>query len=730
MAHNFLKRLELHGFKSFANKIVLEFPGRIIAIVGPNGSGKSNVVDAIRWVLGEREAKQLRGATLNNLIFAGTPKKAAMGFASVGLSFDNRNRELPFEAEEVVIVRKIDRSGNSEFFVNDAEIKLKDLVPLLLRAKLSSRGMLIVGQGESDIFVKSSPEERRFMIEEVLGLREFRIRKNQAERRLVASEINMEKVQAMIQEIAPHLKFLRRQKTRLEKRLEIETELRALENNYFSFHYSEFLVQQKETEKPLPSLNERKNKQAAEVAILEKEIKSVNYESKVSQKIKEIKFRLDKLIDQKSDLEKAITKIEVKREIMTGREEIATHPASELIAIIKSLSEDLNDLINSDNLEEIKKVLAKWSHTLKELTRASKKDETESDNLTKIEEKKIKAEIENIIQRINLARAEENQLSDSERDANRVLREKFEKLETLKNALRNIENECLAVLFEKEKNAMKIGDLENQWKSAGRDIKELREFTLPSFATQNLGGLNSAEVEKKMLHLRGELAAIGEIDQTLIKESEETENRYIFLEKELADLGKAAADLKKLIKELDEKIHNDFKKAFGKINEEFNKYFNLMFNGGKAKFKLKSHIKKEEIAELHGEGTEDKEIREEIKHEEEEIFAGVEIDINVPKKKITSLEMLSGGEKSLVSAAALFSLIAVSPPPFLVLDEMDAALDETNARRFAELIKEFSGKTQFIIITHNRYTMEAANILYGITMEGDGVSKVLSMKLE
>ncbi len=728
--HNFLKRLELHGFKSFANKIVLEFPGRIIGVVGPNGSGKSNVVDAIRWVLGEREAKQLRGATLDNLIFAGTPKKTAMGFASVVLTFDNRNRELPFEAEEVAVARKIDRSGNSEFFVNDIEIKLKDLVPLLLRARLSSRGMLIVGQGESDIFVKSSPEERRFMIEEVLGLREFRIRKNQAERRLVASQINMEKAQAMIQEIAPHLKFLRRQKTRWEKRLETETALRALENNYFSLRYREFLDKQKEIEKPLSVLEANRKKQETEVMTLEKEIKSTNYDNKISQKIKEIKFRLDDLIGKKSHLEKEIAKMEAKREILSLTEETASHSASELTAIIKSLAADINDLINSNNLEEIKKVLAKWSHTLKELMRASKKDETELAHLNEIEEKKIKTAIENIVSQINLAREEENQLSDSERSANRNLREKFEKLEALKNILRKIENECLAVTFEKEKIALKINDLENQWKSIGREIKELREFTSANSAERDREELNLAEAEKKMLHLRGELAAIGEIDSALIKESEETENRYLFLEKELADLGVASMDLKTLIKELDEKIHNDFKKAFGKINEEFNKYFNLMFNGGKAKFKLKSHIQKEEIEELHGENEETKEIKEEIKHEEEEIFAGVEIDVSVPKKKITNLEMLSGGEKSLVSAAALFSLIAVSPPPFLVLDEMDAALDETNARRFAELVKEFSHKTQFIIITHNRYTMEVANILYGITMEGDGVSKVLSMKLD
>lgn len=720
--HNFLKRLELHGFKSFANKIVLEFPGRIIGIVGPNGSGKSNVVDAIRWVLGEREAKQLRGALLDNLIFSGTPKKSAMGFANVVLTFDNHNRELPFEAEEVAIRRRIDRTGNSEFFINDTEVKLKDLIPLLLKSRLSSRGMLIVGQGQSDIFVKSSPEERRFMIEEILGLREFRIKKNQAERRLTASEINTDKAKAMLEELSPHLKFLRRQKSRLEKRLEIETNLRDIENSYFSFHYHKLLVEQKEIEKPFLVLNELKKKQESVADIIQKEIKSTAYDNEISQKTKEIRLKINELIDAKTNLEREIVKIETKNEIMKSRGERADHSASELISVIKSLSRDINDLINSDNLEEIRKILSKWSHTLKELVSISSQDSEVFENIHKTEEKKLKTEIEKIVKEINLAREEEDKLSGFERNANFSIREKFEKLELAKNKLRATENELQSAVFEQEKNAMKINDLENQWKTIGRIAEELREIK-----TEKMN-LSSEDAERKMLHLRGELSAIGEIDNTLIKEAQEAEDRYIFLEKEIADLEKASLDLRHLIKDLDEKIHHDFKKAFSKINEEFNKYFNLMFNGGKAKFKLQSHIKKEEIEELHSEET--SENKKEIEHEKEEIFAGVEIDVNVPKKKITSLEMLSGGEKSLVSAAALFSLIAVSPPPFLVLDEMDAALDESNARRFAELAKEFSKKTQFIIITHNRYTMEAANILYGVTMADDGVSKVLSMKLD
>jgi len=165
------------------------------------------------------------------------------------------------------------------------------------------------------------------------------------------------------------------------------------------------------------------------------------------------------------------------------------------------------------------------------------------------------------------------------------------------------------------------------------------------------------------------------------------------------------------------------------INEEFNKFFRLMFGGGQAKIKIKnqkSKIKNDEADSNGGEAEVENIENEEDKEEQ----AGVEIELSLPKKKINSLELLSGGERSLVSIAALFALISISPPPFLLLDEVEATLDENNSRRFANLIQEFSKKTQFIIVTHNRAVMEAADVLYGITVCDEGTSKVISLKME
>ena len=184
-------------FKSFAGKTVLEFPAwdRCAKIVHPNGSGKSNCVDAVRWLLGERDAKNLRGGKVEDLIFAGTPKRARVGVASASLYFENRanhaggpdgsgERFFPVGFEEVVVTRQVSRGGENKYFLNKSEILLRDLVDFFAKARLGSRGLIIIGQGDSDLFIRSTPMERREMIEEILGLREYQLKKADADREI------------------------------------------------------------------------------------------------------------------------------------------------------------------------------------------------------------------------------------------------------------------------------------------------------------------------------------------------------------------------------------------------------------------------------------------------------------------------------------------------------------------------------------------------------------------
>jgi len=229
-----LKSLELNGFKSFASKTVLDFPAGITAIVGPNGSGKSNIIDAVRWLLGERESKNLRSVKAEDLIFNGTPKKAKMSMAQAGLHFNNESGFFPVDFKEVAINKRVGRDGVSQYFINKSEVRHKDIIDFFSRSRLGTKGLTIIGQGDSDLFVKASNEERRAMIEEILGLREYQLKKNEAERKLKNTGFNLEKVSAMMAEVAPRLRMLKRQTGKWLKRAEIENELKSLEDFYFS----------------------------------------------------------------------------------------------------------------------------------------------------------------------------------------------------------------------------------------------------------------------------------------------------------------------------------------------------------------------------------------------------------------------------------------------------------------------------------------------------------------
>jgi len=723
-----LKRLELQGFKSFANKTILDFPSCLTAIVGPNGSGKSNIVDAFRWVLGEREAKQLRGGKLENLIFAGTPKKPAASVARVSLYFDNRNKNFPVDREEAVLSRRIDRSGVSQFFWNDEETRLKDLVTVLAKNRLGSRGLMVINQGESDIFVKSTPQERRMFIEEILGLREFRLKKDQAERQLEQSNINLEKAKAIVAELTPHLRFLRRQKTKWEKRTQLETELRELENSFFANRYWGIKKESADLDKAIVEVDTELNEVSKTIKNLEENIQKLNVFESNRNEINLIRKEIRSLLEKRSVLEKELGKLEAKIEL--ARTKKTTVEPSKLIKTIEEAKIAFERLINLDDIKEIKNIIKEW---LRRFTALLSPEEDRKDSEDFIQQQNfIHSEIKDIEKKLEILNKKEEEILTLQEEVNKKFRHLIETLEAKKQLYREIEQKKERLLFEKEKLELRLKELEHQFRTFDRDINELTQLQPPKVDTSQ----NWEMMEKKIFRLRTELAAIGEIDEVLVKEADETERRYEFLTKEIKDLEKASADLKAMIKELEVKIHNDFQKAFHIINEEFNKFFRLMFGGGRAHLKLvipKTKVVSESEVEAEVKKEQNFDNKNEIKKEEKEekeILAGVEIELNIPRKKIKGLEMLSGGEKSLVSIAALFALISVSPPPFLVLDEIDAALDEVNARRFAQMIKEFSQKTQFIIITHNRATMEVADILYGVTMGDDGVSKVFSLKLE
>jgi chromosome segregation protein len=715
-----LKRLELSGFKSFAQKTVLEFPVGITAIIGPNGSGKTNLVDALRWLLGEREARQLRGEKIENLIFSGTPKRPALGLAQAALYFDNSSHWLPVDFEEVVLTRKVDRSGVSEFFLNQEPVRLKDVVELLAKSRLGTKGFTIVNQGESDIFVKNSPPERQQMIEELIGLREFQIKKTQSEHQLQATLINLEKIRAMVEELRPHLRLLKRQTSKWEKRTEIEKELRDLENNYFAFKLAEI-------KNSLAALNPNFSSLEKEINQRQKELEKFQQELT---KIDELKTQTAELLAKRSELQRELGHLEAKLEILNDSSPEVEYQAKDLLGLIKEIKSLLESGLAAAELEKLKVILKNLLGRIDGFFSVREKAAVKREDFLTVKEEK-----EKILKKIESLNVELSELAKNESS----LIESFKTLEEKREELNRLENERNKIIFEKEKLNLKLQDLEIQLNQIGRKTEEfeliLKTSDVPNiddknFRTSDVQKIDIPNTERRMFKLRTNLAGIGDIDPSVVKETQEAEERYRFLSQQLTDLEKASSDLKVLIRDLGRKIHSDFQEALKLINKEFDNYFRLMFGGGRAKLKFKVQSSKFKINDLNEENKDLEETRDITETEAPVEETGIEIDLNLPRRRISSLEMLSGGERSLVSIAALFALISVNPPPFLILDEIDSSLDDRNTQRFAELIKRFSQKTQFVIITHNRATMTIADVLYGLTMGEDGTSKVLSLKLE
>ncbi|MEK7085336.1 MAG: hypothetical protein AAB904_02285, partial [Patescibacteria group bacterium] len=295
-------------------------------------------------------------------------------------------------------------------------------------------------------------------------------------------------------------------------------------------------------------------------------------------------------------------------------------------------------------------------------------------------------------------------------------------------------------LYEREREAgriretLKILDFEEEkvkllQKEFEREVEEAKTYLgFPAVKeTEPFESDKEAEATKKKVdRLKLKLEEAGGIDPETIKEYRTVRERDEFLEREVGDLVASSASLKQVMDELEEKLAREFEEGTSRVGEQFQEFFAVMFGGGKAALKVVKPRKRRKIDE-DGEDDQSGEVGRE---EDEELEEGIEISVDLPRKKIRSLDMLSGGERALTSIALLFAVSAVHPPPFLVLDETDAALDEANSQRYGAMLADLSKTTQLIVITHNRITMKCAGVLYGVTMGQDGVSKLLSVRFE
>ncbi|OGZ97131.1 MAG: hypothetical protein A3I44_05155 [Candidatus Sungbacteria bacterium RIFCSPLOWO2_02_FULL_51_17] len=721
-----LKRLELSGFKSFARQTTLEFSSPVSVVVGPNGSGKSNVAESIRWVLGEQSMKSLRGKRGEDLIFNGTEQVSRMGKAAVSVTFDNKDGSIPLDFEEVTITRKIFRDGQNEYYLNESQVRLKDVIELVARMGLGETKHNIIGQGDVDRILLSSPRERRELIEEAIGLRVYHLKKNESERKLAQSKENLEKVASLIRELVPHVHFLRIQAKKAESRASLVQELKLFERFYFRHGFSALADAAVKIELKIAPLRGVIAGLDAEIEDTFRKVKALEGKSGDSGEVRKLRQDIAGFETEESRIQRELGRIEGRIDAEKAKPKVRLRviDLSYVKERIRRLMHLFSDHDNEHDIGELRRRIdtlkSGVEQFLSDLERGSieEKDDSNDAMVAELEKKErsLKEEMDAIEKNI---RAAKDALYGKEQDYRTIQQE----IRTFDRRIRELEEEKSGrrealnrFHFEEEKIRLQEEELQKEFSFAGLSKEDLREPVGDEGAFGDL-----ADVRRKIERMRARLEEVGGIDDSVIKEFQDAEARHTFLVQESEDIKKAIAGLEELIAELSDTLTKNFHEGFLQINEQFNNYFRVIFGGGRAGLKLVAYGRRRVGADEEGMALEE---------EEEEQEEGAEMEVDIPKKRIKGMHMLSGGERALVSIAFLFAVTAVNPPPFLILDETDAALDEANSKKFGAILKELSKKTQLIIITHNRETMRQAGILYGVTMGGDGVSKLLSLRFE
>ncbi|MEK7587042.1 MAG: AAA family ATPase [Patescibacteria group bacterium] len=729
-----LKELTLTGFKSFNKKTVLTFDAPITSVVGPNGSGKSNIAEAFRWVLGEQSLKSLRGKRGEDLIFNGGGGGQKVNWASVLLTFDNQDHKFNVDFPELTIGREVHRDGTNVYTINGSEVRLRDVVELLAGATLGASGHTIIRQGEADRILNADIASRREMVEDALGLRLYQWKISESEKKLTKTEENIKQVESLRREIAPHLKFLRREVEKIKKTDELRAELKRLYLVYLKIE-SGYLKNTR------ASLNSEKHQLDSDKKTLEIKLGALKHEANPSEeKLKNLRGALIQTAnglrdgrEKCSDLERQIGRLEgiiqFKSEIKTS----AVLPTENLSRDqVQTLTEEIEQLVEGGFWQKIRELIKDFWQKIDQRERAVGADNHEE------ELHKFKTEQSDLENKIKLIKNQEADWLKKEGEINLALeqtlalareadRESYELL------ARRREEDAKLALWQSRDDKLKIEELafERELKEGevlvDKEILNYREAPISSGTNEESRDEQTARL-RVIEKLKIRLEDMGVDSGGVLTEHKQVEARDEFLAKELTDLAASRVSLETVIAELRARIDEEFTEGLQKINLNFQKFFTLMFGGGEASLKVLTEPKRVRASSAEtDEPTGDNLM---IPDEEVEMRSGIEIKINLPKKRIRALEMLSGGERALTSIALLFAMSQVNPPPFLILDETDAALDEANSCKYGDMVESLAKHSQLILITHNRETMSRAQVIYGITMGADGISRLLSIKLD
>ena len=477
----YLKRLELQGFKSFADKTILEFKPGITSVIGPNGSGKSNISDAIRWVLGEQSMKSLRGAKSEDIIFAGTQSRKSFGFAEVSIVIDNSDAKLPIEYSEVTVTRKLYRNGETGYFINKTPCRLKDILELFMDTGIGKDGYSIIGQGKIDEILSNKSEDRRHIFEEAAGIVKYRTRKQESEKKMEQTKLNLLRINDILTEIEGNIEPLKAQSEKAKQYLNLREELKNIEVGLFVYNINtykekleqiikdeEIMTAQRNTENEkltsIQSLKDSLKQELDEITTQIEQMQSIGFEStnkieKINSEIGISKERIQNNIANKERLESEIQELKTRIGELQEEEKQRQEKKANLFQNKEKFEEEL---------KQKETELAKLTKTLsdKELEIEAKKQKIETNTDKKYEvladintqeanyenlekrKKTLKIELENIISEL-----------DSTRDNKQELSKKFYEIQSKRNI---VSNNLQQETTEKESCMNKIKDFEEE----------------------------------------------------------------------------------------------------------------------------------------------------------------------------------------------------------------------------------------------------------------------------
>lgn len=592
----YLEKLEIQGFKSFANKTTLQFPHLktsqgITAIVGPNGSGKSNVADAVRWALGEQSLKILRGKKSEDVIFSGSETKGRLGFSEVSLFLNNEDKKMPVDYSQVIITRRIYRNGEGEYFLNKNKVRLQDILMLLAKSSFGQKTYSVIGQGMIDSFLMSSPQEKKDFLDEAVGIREFQLKREQTLNKLIGTKENLEQTLTVLMEIKPQLRSLTRQVNRLEKREKIEQELKELQENYYGYKILNLRKNLKTFNEQYQKQEHLKNNQQKTIDEIQNQLDKFETEKSRTEIFENLQNQYNSLNDKKNLFLRELATINGKMDLefeKQGKIDIAW--ANKKIQELEAEAKDIKEQLENNKLSS-KKTSDAVINKEKELNELKNSIIELENNLTEIRNKsaeqtiitlpEIQTEIEKIyyIQEILIADLDKVTELDQLHNIKNKLKELKNSLYSLNKKLKGTGNEDFTnkiielqdqinkLIQEKSELLSQLNELKIELKFHRNKSDSLESELLK--ITNEQAKLNSQKEIATQNNKQKALEEISNQKKTLENQLEEAENKLKEIDDKLNGFNKKEEEKRQEIFEIQKNLQKE-QLEFAQITQEIN----------------------------------------------------------------------------------------------------------------------------------------------------------------